>query len=92
MPDIFVPLAVMALHLLAFAREQLRRIETLLLMAVVAISMASHMSIVALVAGMLALFSILRLFGLGRRLDPARPGLGAPIAAAVAGIALAWQP
>jgi hypothetical protein len=87
MPDIFVPLSVMALHLLAFARERLRKLETLLLMTVVAIAMASHMSIVALVAGLLVLFSMLRL--LGRRLGPARPGLCAPIAAAVAGIALA---
>jgi hypothetical protein len=87
MPDIFVPLAVIALHLLAFARERLRRIESALLMAVVAIAVASHMSIVALVAAMLVLFSMPRL--LGRRLDPARPGLCAPIAAAGAGIALA---
>jgi hypothetical protein len=87
MPDIFVPLAVIALHLLAFARERLRKRETLLLMAVVAFAMASHMSIVALVAGLLVLFSMLRL--LGRRLDPARPALRAPIAAAAAGIALA---
>jgi hypothetical protein len=87
MPDIFVPLAVLALHLLAFARERLRKLETLLLMAVTAVAMASHMSIVALVAGLLVLFSMLRLFG--SRLEPARPGLCAPIAAAVAGIALA---
>jgi hypothetical protein len=87
MPDILVPLAVIALHLLAFARDRLRKLETALLVAVVAVAMASHMSIVALVAALLVLFSLLRL--LGRRLGPARPRVCAPIAAAVAGIALA---
>ncbi len=87
MPDIFVPLAVIALHLLAFARDRLSKPETALLMAVVAVAMTSHMSIVVLVAALLVLFSTLRL--LGRRLGPPRPGLRAPVAAAVAGIALA---
>jgi hypothetical protein len=87
MPDILVPLAVIALHLLAFARERLRKLEAALLMVVVAVAMASHMSIVALVAALLALFSMLRF--LGWRLGLARPRLGAPIAAAVAGIMLA---
>jgi hypothetical protein len=87
MPDILVPLAVIALHLLAFKRDRLRKPEAALLMAVVAVAMASHMSIVALVAALLALFSVLKI--LGRRLGLARPGLGAPVAAAVAGIMLA---
>lgn len=87
MPDILVPLAVIALHLLAFARDRLRKFEAALLIAVVAVAMASHMSIVALIAALLALFSMLRL--LGRRLGLPRPGLCAPIAAAVAGIMLA---
>jgi hypothetical protein len=87
MPDIFLPLAVVALHLLAFARERLRASETLLLAGVLMFALASHMSIVAVTAALLTLFVTVRL--LHRRLGFPQPRLAAPFGAAIAGIALA---
>ena len=87
MPDIFVPLSVLSLHLLAFARERLRKWETLLLAAVLMLAMASHMSVVALVAALLVMFLVLKL--VGASIGVWRPQLGMPTAAATAGIALA---
>jgi hypothetical protein len=87
MPDIFLPLAALGLHLLAFAPDRLNRVGTALLMLVVILGMASHMTIVALVLALLMLFTLLRL--LGRRLGQYAPRLGVPLAAAAAGIALA---
>jgi hypothetical protein len=87
MPDVFVPLAVIAIHLIAFAGERLRRGEALLLGATVAAAMASHMSILAVVIGLLMLFVLLR--SLPGRLGAPRPALAAPVAAAAGGIALA---
>jgi hypothetical protein len=87
MPDIFVPLSVLSLHLLAFAGERLRKWETLLLAAIVMLAMATHMSIVALVAALLVMFFLLRL--IGAWIGVCRPKLGLPTAAAIAGIALA---
>jgi hypothetical protein len=87
MPDIFLPLAVLALHLLAFARERLRTSEMLLLFAVVMLAMASHMSIVAVIAALLVLLCLFKLFG-GRFGFP-KIQLGLPFGAATAGIVLA---
>jgi hypothetical protein len=87
MPDVFLPLAVLAVHLLAFAHERLRTSETLLLAAILAFAMASHMSIVAVVAALLALFCAVKLVGAWFGL--ARPRLAVPAGAAIAGIALA---
>ncbi len=87
MPDIFLPLSVLALHLLAFTRDRLGNIDVALLILVIMIAMASHMSIVAAVLGLLVLFSLLRLFSRGH--GPACPRLGPPIVAAGAGMALA---
>src|SRR5262249_7363826 len=42
MPDIFVPLAVLGIHLLAFRTRKLRRIEIIGVSVVVAIAIASH--------------------------------------------------
>jgi hypothetical protein len=87
MPDIFLPLAVLALHLLAFAGERLRTSETPLLVAVLMFAMASHMSIVAVIAALLMLLCSFKLFG-GRFGFP-KIRLGLPFGAATAGIALA---
>jgi hypothetical protein len=87
MPDIFLPLAVVALHILAFAHASLRRFEPPLLIAVVAFAMASHMSILALTAALLLLFFALK--SVGRRFAMHSPRLDLPIAACACGIVLA---
>lgn len=87
MPDIFVPLAVLALYLLAFGQKSLRGQESLLLAAVVAVAMASHMSIVGLVGALLVFLFVLLL--LWQRIDWPCPRLGLPMAAAAAGILVA---
>jgi hypothetical protein len=87
MPDIFVPLAVLAFHLLAFARKGLRKHETMLLASVIAVAMASHMSILGLV-GALLVFAFALLF-LQQWVDLPRPRLSGPLAAVIAGILLA---
>jgi hypothetical protein len=93
MPDVFVPLAVIALHLLAFARERISGIETLLLVVIVALAMAAHMSIVGIVLGLLLLLAMLRLLhrrlGVARPLPRNHPALGVPITAAATGMLLA---
>jgi len=87
MPDIFLPLAVLALYLLAFAQADLRRFEAPLLIAIVAFAMASHMSILVLTAGLLLVFLVLR-WAPSRFLMP-WPRLDLPIAACACGVALA---
>jgi hypothetical protein len=87
MPDIFLPLAVMALHLLAFAQADLRPLEPPLLIAVAAFAMASHMSILALIAGLLLLFFALKWVPWPFVMH--RPRLDLPIAACACGVALA---
>ncbi|MFZ1894631.1 MAG: hypothetical protein WAU59_11215 [Rhodoplanes sp.] len=85
MPDVLVPTAVLALYLVALRRRALRRVETVLLCAVVAFAVASHMGTLGLMLALLALILALRL--VGARL--AQPCVTAPAAAIVAGIALA---
>jgi hypothetical protein len=87
MPDVFVPLAVLALHLLAFRAEALSRAETVGLGAVIAFAIASHMSILALALALLAAYAAVRF--LAARLALARPSLAPPLLAVCAGIALA---
>ena len=85
MPDVLVPTAVLALYLVALRRRALRRFETVLLCAVVAFAVASHMGTLGLMLALLALILALRL--VGARL--AQPCVIAPAAAIVAGIVLA---
>jgi hypothetical protein len=87
MPDIFVPLAVLAFHLLAFARNVLHKREALVLGGVIAAGMASHMSILGLV-GALVLFAF-ALSLLQRWFDLPPPRLCRPVAAVISGILLA---
>ncbi len=87
MPDIFVPLAVLAFHVLAFARTGLRNHEAMLLGGVIAAAVASHMSILGLLGALIAFaFALLAVWQL---VDLPRPHLGGPVAAVISGILLA---
>jgi hypothetical protein len=87
MPDIFVLLAAVALHLLAFRRRALATIETIGLGGVVAFAIAGHMSALALILAQLAAYAILKLPA--RSLALPSPKLAPPALAIVAGLALA---
>jgi hypothetical protein len=67
MPDILVPLAVVALYLLGFCWSRLGRIETWGLMAVVIIGLLSHMSALALAIGLVVVTACLWLVARKRR-------------------------
>ncbi|MGE0061900.1 MAG: hypothetical protein AB7T86_07460 [Xanthobacteraceae bacterium] len=86
MPDIFFPLAVLALHLLVFRHEALNRAERTGLVAVIAFAMASHMAALGVCAGALMALALLRRIW-PRALPPLRAGLAA--VAVASGIALA---
>jgi hypothetical protein len=86
MPDIFFPLAVLALHLLLFHHDRLNRAERAGLVAVIAFAMASHMAALGVCAGALIAFVFLRRLW-PRALPPLRTGLAG--VAIVSGIALA---
>ncbi len=87
MPDVFVPLAALALLLLAFSHKQLTRTEELALPGLVAFAMASHLTILALAAALLVALFALKLLAV--RLALPSPRLLHPVLAAAAGIALA---
>ncbi len=87
MPDIFLPLAILALYLLAFRRAALARWERGSLVAFVGAAMALHMTILAVTSVLMLTFALTRLFG--SRLLLSRPGLALPIIAWVAGLAIA---
>lgn len=87
MPDIFVPLAILALTLLAFGAERLRAFESASLVALVAVAIATHMAILALALALLAFLALLRGIASSLRLLP--PRLASPAAAVGFGIMLA---
>jgi hypothetical protein len=87
MPDIFLPLAALALHLLAFRLTHLRTAEIAGLIAVIAFAIASHMAILAVMLAVIAAYVAMRLAA--SRLALPRPRLALPAAALAAGIALA---
>jgi hypothetical protein len=87
MPDVFVLLAALALHLLAFHPTTLTRGETVGLGAVVAFAIASHMSILGLALALLAAYALARLVATHTQLP--RPHLLPPVLAVCAGIGLA---
>jgi hypothetical protein len=66
MPDILLPAAVLALHLLAFRRAELRSRERSVLVAVIALAMASHMGTLALCIGLLIALALARFVALPR--------------------------
>jgi hypothetical protein len=83
MPDIFVPVAVLCLYLLAFARDRLRGYETAGVCAVAAVAIAFHMSILALSVLLLIALAFAPLLRLPR------PRLLLPVMAVAAGVLLA---
>jgi hypothetical protein len=87
MPDIFVPLSALALHILAFRGTHLRTSEIAGLIAVIAFAIASHMAILAMMLAVIAAYVVMRLAA--ARLGLLRPRLALPPAAWAAGIALA---
>lgn len=87
MPDIFLPLAVLALHLLAFRRAALRVGEKAALMVLIALAIACHMTILALSLALVLAFTLQRVSPLRLRLQ--RPSLTAPAVAVALGVALA---
>jgi hypothetical protein len=87
MPDILVPLAALALHLLAFRPTQLKTIEIAGLGAVAAFAIASHMSILGMGLALLLAYAVM--IPLASRLELPRPRLALPAAALCAGIGLA---
>jgi hypothetical protein len=87
MPDVLVPLAALALHLLAFRSPQLRTAEIAGLLGLAAFAIASHMSILGMGLGLVLAYAVMvaRAF----RLSLPRPRLVLPAAALAAGIGLA---
>ncbi len=84
MPDIFLPLAVLALYVLAFHRGLLPRWETGALVAFIAMAMAFHMTVVALALALMFVFALLK--PVASRLRMPIPGLVLPAAALIAGL------
>jgi hypothetical protein len=82
MPDIFVPVAVLCLYLLAFARDRLRRYEVAGVAAIAALAMAFHMTILALSVLLVIAMAFAPLLRLPR------PRLLLPAMAVAAGILL----
>ncbi len=87
MPDVFMPLAVLATYLIAFAAPQLRRSEIAALAAVIAFAIAVHMSILAVLLVLFVSFAVLRFAAPSA--SSLRPRLDLPAVGIAAGIALA---
>lgn len=87
MPDVFLPVAVLALYLLAFASSALRKWEIAALVAVVAFAISAHMSILVLTLLLFALF--VALWAAAKRLTSPRPRLSLAGLSILAGTALA---
>ena len=86
MPDIFAPLAVVSLHLLAFRNALLGRYQRIGLVAVMAAAIASHMAILALCLGLVIALLLMRWMA---RPPMPRPQWRLPAGAVAAGVALA---
>ncbi len=87
MPDILAPCAILALHLLAFRIESLRRWEIAALVFLFAAAAASHMAILALGLALLAVLALWRIAA--DRFGGLRPRLAMPAIAILAGLLLA---
>ncbi len=98
MPDVFVPFAVLGLYLLAFRRAGLGRIETIMLVGLIAVAIASHMAILALSLILWGAFAACwllapRAWGIGPR--PLLPGTAVLVGALLAltsNLAITGQP
>lgn len=80
MPDVFTPVAVLCLFILAFGGERLSRIELAGVAAIGSVAVASHLAHLILAAGCIAVLALLRWRGGWRSLW--RPAV--PLAAALA--------
>lgn len=96
MPDIFEPLTVIALYLLAFRNLRLWGAERIGLIVLIGFGIASHMAILAVACGLVAMLCALRL-ALGFGGDACvtvvrmkRPALGASFAALLCGFVFAF--
>jgi hypothetical protein len=90
MPDIFLPLAVLGLHLLAFRHRALRPFERIALVTLIAAAIASHMATLGLSLVLVAAYAALVLIKpIGTFMRWPRPAPLYPAAAAAAGAALA---
>ena len=87
MPDVFLPLSVLALYLLAFASSSLRSWEIAALLAVVAFAITAHMSIFSVLLLLFSLFVVL--WAVAKWAPSPRPRLGLAAAGLIAGAALA---
>jgi hypothetical protein len=81
---VLVPIAIVALYLLAFAWNRLFKVEALGLAASVAFSMACHSTILVLVLAVLVLFCALKI--IGQKTGTRTPVLTAPCLAALSGL------
>jgi hypothetical protein len=89
MPDILVPVAALSIYLLAFRAQAIGRGETILLGAVLAAAMASHMSTLTLALALLAFLAFLALLRpLAAKLRLSRPHLAPPAVAVALGVLL----
>lgn len=86
-PDIFLPLSVLAYYLITFAPSKLRTWEILALAAIIAFSIAVHMSILAVLLLLFAFFAAL--WTVAARISLPSPRLAVPVVSIVAGMALA---
>ena len=86
MPDVFLPLAVLAFYLLAFATSRLRRWQVAGLTAVIAFSTAAHMSVYAVLLLLFVLSAAL--WTMASRIRLPRPRLLGPCAGIVCGTVL----
>jgi hypothetical protein len=87
MPDIFLPLAVLALYLLAFSHGSLTRWEIGGLVALIAIAIAFHMTILGLMLALMLVLALLKPVAIRVRFPT--PGLALPGAAVIAGLVIA---
>lgn len=85
-PDVFVPVAVLAFYLLAFAAPRLRAWEIAALLVVAAFAIAVHMSIYAILLLLLAFAALLRV--IAPRLSLPQPQLLLPAIAIALGTLL----
>ncbi len=87
MPDVFLPLSVLAIYLVAFTSWKLRTCEIVALLATIAFAIAAHMAIFAVILLLFAFFAVLR--AVARHISLRRPRLSLPAAGIIAGTALA---
>ncbi|MBV9571553.1 MAG: hypothetical protein JO056_09975 [Alphaproteobacteria bacterium] len=89
-PDIFTPVLILVLYLLAFHVERLGWWRSALLIAIAALCTAVHPSHLGLAAGLVIVLVVFWLFAVWRGSWPA-PNLPLPISAVCLGLCLIWS-